>query len=273
MEETNAEAVEFIRVMLDPRCGWGHHVFADSATNGPRGTSLIQEWLPEFERRFRTAPHARYLTGHSSGGWSSLWLQVTYPDVFDGVWSTAPDPVDFRDFQQANIYRAGENAWVDPQGQRRPIARRNGQPVVWWDDFDQMERVLGHGGQFRSFDAVFSPRGADGQPKLLWNPVTGNIDPAVAEAWRAYDIRLLLEQQWPMKREQLAGKLHVFMGAEDTFYLTGATVLLQAALRELGSDAVVEIQPGKDHSSLITTELRDRIRSEMTQRFLSTRER
>ena len=28
---------DFIRVVLDPDCGMGHHVFADSATNGPRG--------------------------------------------------------------------------------------------------------------------------------------------------------------------------------------------------------------------------------------------
>lgn len=270
--EQNPGDVEFIRVILDPSCPWGHHVFADSANNGPWGTALVTEWLPEFERRFRVAPRGRFLTGHSSGGWSSLWLQITWPEVFDGVWSTAPDSVDFRDFQQANIYRERENAWVDPQGQRRPIARRGNSVAVWWDDFDRMEQVLGYGGQFQSFEAVFSPRGDDGRPRPLWNRNTGDIDPVTAEAWQAYDIRRTLQQNWEARQPQLQGKLRLFMGAEDTFYLNGAAALLKTALAELGSDAVIEIQAGKDHGSLLTTELRDRIRREMAETFLKNRE-
>ncbi len=271
VEEANAEGVEFLRVILDPSCPWGHHTFADSANNGPWNTALIEDWLPEFERRFRVAEHARYLTGHSSGGWTSLWLQVTHPQLFDGVWSTAPDAVDFRDFQQADIYRPGENAWIDSRGERRPIARRGGQVLVWWDSFDRMEQVLGYGGQFQSFEAVFSPRGADGCPRPLWDRRTGAIDPATAEAWQAYDIRRRLERDWETLGPQLAGKLHVFMGAEDTFYLTGAAVLLKTSLQTLGSDAVVEIQPGKDHGTLLTPELRERIRAEMTAQYLRSR--
>ncbi len=271
IEETNAEGVEFLRVMLDPSCPWGHHTFADSANNGPWNTALIEDWLPEFERRFRVAERARYLTGHSSGGWTSLWLQVTHPTVFDGVWSTAPDSVDFRDFQQANIERPGENAWVDPQGQRRPIARRGGQVLVWWDSFDRMEQVLGYGGQFQSFEAVFSPRGDNGRPRPLWDRHTGAIDPVTAKAWLAYDIRRRVERDWPTRGPHLTGKLHVFMGSADTFYLTGAAELLKTSLQNLGSDAVIEIQPGKDHGTLLTTELRDRIRSEMTARSLKIR--
>jgi pimeloyl-ACP methyl ester carboxylesterase len=95
---------DFIRVILDPDCGTGHHVFADSAANGPRGKAFIDELIPFIERTFPAIaePRARLLNGHSSGGWSSLWLQVTYPDFFGGTWSTSPDPVDFRDvFERA----------------------------------------------------------------------------------------------------------------------------------------------------------------------------
>ncbi|MGH7194456.1 MAG: alpha/beta hydrolase-fold protein, partial [Candidatus Saccharimonadales bacterium] len=97
---------EFIRVALSGDCKWGHHAFADSATNGPRGTALVEELIPHIDAHFRTvaAPAGRFVTGHSSGGWASLWLQVSQPDVFGGVWSTAPDPVDFRDWQQVNLY-------------------------------------------------------------------------------------------------------------------------------------------------------------------------
>ncbi|HVJ81034.1 MAG TPA: alpha/beta hydrolase-fold protein, partial [Planctomycetia bacterium] len=103
--------VEFLYVQLDPDCSLGHHVFADSANNGPYGEALTKEFIPALEAKFRAigAAGARFVTGHSSGGWSSLWLQVAYPDVFGGVWSTAPDPVDFRDFQRINLYASHAN--------------------------------------------------------------------------------------------------------------------------------------------------------------------
>ena len=138
---------DFIRVVLDPDCGTGHHVFADSATNGPRGTALVEEFIPYIERTFPALadPRARLLNGHSSGGWSSLWLQVTYPDVFGGTWSTSPDPVDFRDFQRINIYAAGENMFQDRAGKRRPIARMGAMPALYYDKFCLMDDVIDWG--------------------------------------------------------------------------------------------------------------------------------
>ncbi|MBW3540358.1 MAG: hypothetical protein KY476_08815 [Planctomycetes bacterium] len=271
VEEDNAGGVEFLRVTLEPGCPLGHHVFADSANNGPVGTSLVTEFLPEFDRHFRTVPQptGRFLTGHSSGGWSSLWLQVTHPETFGGVWSTAPDPVDFRDWQQVDLYRNGANVYVDDEGNERPIARRGGKPALWYREFARMEWVLGHGGQLHSFEAVFSPRGDDGKPRLMFDRETGAVDPAVARAWQEYDIRLVLERNWRTLGPKLAGKLHIFMGDADTFYLEGATKRLKASLEELGSDAVVEIHAGKDHGTLLSPALRNRIRREMTAAFLA----
>ena len=207
------------------------------------------------------------MTGHSSGGWSSLWLQVAYPDVFGGVWSTAPDPVDFRDFQRIDIYRPGANMFTDEHNEPRPLARSGGKPSIFYKAFSDMEVVVGHGEQLGSFEAVFSPRGADGKPRQLWNRVTGAIDPEVAHSWEKYDIRLTLEQNWKTLGPKLAGKLHVYMGGEDTFYLDGATRLLQESLKHLHSDAVVEIFPGKNHGSLMDAQLRQRIAREMADRF------
>jgi len=262
---TDIAGVEMLYVVLDPTCRLGHHVFADSDNNGPVGQALIAELIPHLEKQYRAlgVPTARFLTGHSSGGWSSLWLQVTYPDLFGGVWSTAPDPVDFRDFQRIDLYKPGENMFVDAAGQRRPIARRAGQPVLWYKAFSDMEVIMGHGGQLASFEGVFSARGPDGKPKTLWHRDTGKIDLEVAKSWEKYDIRLVLERNWKTLGPKLAGKLHVHMGAEDTFYLEGATVLLQEALTRLGSDAVVEIVPGKDHGSLLDQALRDRLHQEI----------
>jgi hypothetical protein len=125
-----------------------------------------------------------------------------------------------------------------------------------------MEAIMGHGGQLESFEAVFSPRGPDGKPRRLWDRTTGTIDAEVAKAWEPYDIRLKLERNWTTLGPKLAGKLHVYTGDVDTFYLDGAARLLQKSLRDLGSDAVVEMFPGRDHGT-IGMAVRDRIRQEM----------
>lgn len=130
------DEIGVVRVILDPDCPGGHHVFADSANNGPYGEALIKELIPAVERNVNAlgTSAGRFVMGHSSGGWSSLWLQVRYPDVFGGVWSTAPDPVDFHDFQRINLY-ADDSMFTDPQGRLRPLARRGEEPVVWYRDF------------------------------------------------------------------------------------------------------------------------------------------
>lgn len=273
ISEDNPGGVEFIRVVLDPSCPLGHHVFADSANNGPRGQCLIEEFIPEFEKQFRAiaSSQARFVTGHSSGGWSSLWIQVAYPEHFNGTWSTAPDPVDFRDFQRINLYQSGENMYVDADDKRRPLARIQGVVRLWYKGFADMEWTLGPGGQLHSFEAVFSPRGEDGKPLLIWDRKTGVVDTSVTEHWEEYDIRLTLERNWARLAPKLKGKLHVIMGDQDTFYLEGATILLKKSLEELGSDAVVEIVPGRDHFNLLDQSLMLRIRREMAEQFLATR--
>ncbi len=258
-------ATDMVRVVLDPDCGTGHHVFADSASNGPRGRALVEEFIPYLEKTFPLVadPRARLLNGHSSGGWSSLWLQVTYPDYFGGTWSTSPDPVDFRDFQRINIYAPGENMFRDREGKTRPLARIGVLPIIFCDRFSKMEEALGPGGQLGSFEAVFSPIGPDGQPRKLWDRTTGAIDPGVAKTWEAHDIRLILERNWPALGPKLGGKIHVITGGIDTFYLEGAAQLLKDSLARLKSDAVVEIVPGRDHSTILDQELARRLDREM----------
>lgn len=269
--EANDGGVEFIRVTLDPSCPLGHHVFADSANNGPFGEALVKELIPELDKQFRTdaRPEARFLTGHSSGGWSSLWVMISHPDDFAGTWSTSPDPVTFEDFQYINLYAPGENMYVDRKGERRPIARRGNQPLLWYREFDLMDEVLGPGGQLHSFEAVFSPRGADGKPVRVWDRRTGAVNTDAAKAWEQYDIRLVLERNWPTLGQKLRGKLHVHMGDLDTFYLEGATRLLGESLKKFGSDAVVEMHPGKDHGSILTPQLMARLRAEMVGKYLA----
>lgn len=239
-----------IVVGLDASNYWGHSVFADSATTGPWGEALTTELIPALEAKYRGAqdPEHRYVTGISSGGWGSLWLQVEYPDVFAGVWSHVPDPVDFHAFQTVNLYEDGANMYTDAEGEPRPLGRRGDEVMFWAKDFIARERVLGPGGQIRSFEAVFSPALDDGTPARVFNLETGEIDPSVAEAWKKYDINAKLGREWDEIGDELAGKLHVFGGEMDNFYLGEAVGLLKESMQERGSDAEILVIDGMPHT-------------------------
>ncbi|MHC4558617.1 MAG: alpha/beta hydrolase-fold protein [Planctomycetota bacterium] len=260
-------SLQMIRVYLDPKVPLGHSVFADSANNGPCGEALVKELIPEIEKHFHAIPHAygRFVTGHSSGGWSSLWLQVTYPDFFGGCWSTAPDPIDFRAFQTMNIYEDRNGHWTR-EGYPRPLARRDNNVASTFTQVNRWEYVVGYGYVLDSFNAVFSPRCPDGKPRPIMDKLTGTIDTEVAEYWKRYDIRLVLEENWPKLGPKLKGKIHVLAGAWDTFYLKMAVEYLNDFLKTTDYGGYVEIHPG-DHGSFMTRQMRERIEREMAEHF------
>lgn len=257
---------EMIYVYLNAQCSLGHHVFADSANNGPWGTALVKEFIPYLEKQFRmdAMPSGRFLTGHSSGGWSTLWVMITHPDFFGGTWSTSPDPVDFRNFTGPDLTNPAQNAFTNLSGKEFNLVRFRGKEIMTLREYAQQERVLGYfGGQFASFDAVFSPKGADGQPMQLFDRDTGRIDRFVAKAWEKYDISLILRKNWATLGPKLEGKLHIIMGTADNFHLDESLRFLDAELKKLGSDAKIEYLEGRDHFDLYKDGLGARIANEM----------
>ncbi len=245
---------EMIIVFLDGSCPMGHHEFADSANNGPWGRALTTELIPHLEKQFRMdgVPKGRFLNGHSSGGWSTLWLQVTYPDFFGGTWSTSPDPVDLRSFTGVDTTKpATENFYRAADGTERNLVRHQGRNVLSMRQYVQLERVSGdYGGQMESFEAVWSPKGEDGRPMQLFDRDTGALDPVVAKAWERYDIARILETNWARLGPKLKGKIYMAVGGADTFHLDESTVLLRDRLAKLGSDARFVVVPGRDHFDL-----------------------
>ncbi|MEQ1890951.1 MAG: alpha/beta hydrolase-fold protein [Planctomycetota bacterium] len=245
-----------IVVVPDATNRYGHSVFCDSPSIGPWGQALVHELLPALEEEFNGAgPEHRYVTGVSSGGWSSLWLQVAYPEAFAGCWSHCPDPIDFHDFQQIDLYTPladgkPRNMYVDEQGQKRPLARRGADVMLLYEDFVRREHVLNPGGQIRSFEATFSPKAADGTPRRVFDVETGAIDHATAALWKPYDIANTLLTSWKELGPRLKGKIHLFAGEVDTFYLEGAVERFRAAAEAQGllDEMQVEVIPGMPHT-------------------------
>jgi hypothetical protein len=242
---------EMIWVLLDESSATGTHEFADSVNNGPWGAALTTELIPEIETHYRMDARmsGRFLQGHSSGGWATLWLQTRYPKIFGGTWSTSPDPSDFHFFSTVDLYAANDNMFRKPDGTLHPMIRDHGVGRTTMKDLAGLESVIGpYGGQLASFEWVFSPRGKDGRPQPLFNRVTGEIDPTVAAYWcNHYDIVKRLNDNWKTIGLDIKGKIHLIVGTDDTFYLDGAAHSLQKTLDHLGGDPHITFLPGRSH--------------------------
>ncbi|HVM51332.1 MAG TPA: alpha/beta hydrolase-fold protein [Candidatus Acidoferrum sp.] len=247
-----------ILLQLDGAGPNGDPYYVNSANNGPFGDALTQELIPYVEGRFRAVgqPRARFLSGVSTGGWVCLALQVFYPDFFNGAWSSCPDPVDFRALELVNIYQ-DDNAYVNRYGFERPSERdRTGDVRLTMRREVGAENLLGRGNsytlsgeQWGDWNAVFGPRGTDGLPVPIWDPQSGEINHAVAEQWKKYDLRLVLEQNWQTLGPKLRGKLHIAAGEADDYFLNNAVHLLEASLTKADPPFVGHIAygPGKGH--------------------------
>jgi hypothetical protein len=228
-----------ILLQLDGAGPNGDPYYVNSANNGPFGDALVEELIPHVETAFRAVgqARARFLSGTSTGGWVCLALQIFYPDFFNGAWSACPDPVDFRALELVNIYQ-DDNAYVNKYGNERPSSRdANGDVKLLMRRELGVENLLGRGnsytlsgGQWGDWNAVFGPRGADGRPVPLWDPQSGNINHDVAEQWKKYDLRLVLENNWETLGPKLRGKLHIAAAEADTYFLNNAVHLLDRFL-------------------------------------------
>jgi hypothetical protein len=243
-----------IWVMLDESLATGTHEFADSVNNGPWGAALTTEFIPSLESKYRmdAKVSGRFLEGHSSGGWATLQLQVNYPKIFGGTWSTSPDPSDFHNFSQVDLYAPHANLYRKPDGSAYPIVRDHEKVLATMEELAKQERVLGdYGGQLASFEWVFSPRGADGRPLKMFNRDTGDVDPSVIAYWHDnYDLANIVSTDWATRGKDLKGKIHLIVGTADTFYLDGAAHKFEAILKGLNADPHFTYVDNRTHFDL-----------------------
>lgn len=249
------DSVPCIIVFLDGNCSLGHSVYANSDNNGPWGDALVKEFIPMLQNKFR-CNGANLLSGHSSGGWTVLWLQTQYPKVFDGCWSSAPDPVDFRNFQQVNLYQDKNMFYGNDSSQNLAATVAGRIPWTTVKRIFQMENVVYRGEQMHSFNAVFSKKGKDGIPESICNNQTGVIDTAVFSNWKKYDIAQNLKNNWNALKASLDGKVRVSIGNSDNFLLNNAVLRLEKQMKELNSTFQFAYFPG-DHFTVFTKEYKE----------------
>jgi hypothetical protein len=232
----------------------------NSANLGPYGDAITYELVPEIEKRFRGIGKgwARFLYGGSTGGWEAMAVQMFYPDEYNGSWAACPDPIDFRAYTVVNIYEHENAYYADSKWKRMPRpGKRNylGELSATVEDMNQMELALGtnsrSGGQWDIWQAVYSPVGSDGYPKPIWDKSTGKIDRSVAEYWREnYDLGYILKRDWAKLGPKLEGKLHIYVGEADNYFLNNAVYLVEDFLKTTKNPSYggeVDYEPRAEH--------------------------
>ncbi len=217
----------------------------NSASMGPWGDAIMKELLPEIESKFRGIGEgwARFTYGGSTGGWEALAVQMFYPDEFNGCFAACPDPIDFRAYCLVDIYKDKNAFWYESEFKKLPRpAHRNylGQIQSTMQESNHYELALGthsrSGQQWDIWEAVYSPQGEDGYPKRIFNKETGEIDKSVAEYWKEnFDLRYILERDWKTLGPKLEGKIHIYCGDMDNYYLNNAVYLMEDFLKKTQS--------------------------------------
>ena len=232
----------------------------NSANLGPYGDAITYELIPYIEKKFRCLGEgwARFLYGGSTGGWEALAAQVFYPDEYNGCYVACPDPIDFRAYGIVNIYEQKNAYYVESRWKRtaKP-GRRNylGGIGSSLEEMNHRELALGtnsrSGDQWDIWQAVYSPVGEAGYPKPIWDKLTGDIDHSVAEDWREnYDLRYILQRDWKTLGPKLKGKIHIYCGDMDNYYLNNAVYLMEEFLESTKDpyyDGVVDYGDRAEH--------------------------
>ena len=232
----------------------------NSENLGPYGDAITYELIPEIEKKFRGIGQgwARFMYGGSTGGWEVLAAQVFYPDEYNGCYAACPDPIDFRAYTVVDLYK-DKNAYFltsDFKKTPRPAERDSlGHVFATLQEVNYRELALGthsrSGQQWDIWEAVYSPVGKDGYPQRIWDKVTGNIDSNVAAYWKEhFDLSYIMKRDWAKLGPKLKGKVHIYCGDMDTYYLNNAVYFTEATLKSLANptyDGVVDYGDRAEH--------------------------
>lgn len=241
---TGPDFPRVLAIEIQHPCPFYDDSYAVNSENiGPYGDAITYELIPYIEKEFRGIGEgwARFTYGGSTGGWEALAVQVKYPDEYNGCFAACPDPIDFRAFTSVNIYE-DKNAYYYESDYKKSLKPGHrdylGQISATVKDMNLKELALGtktrSGQQFDIWEAVYSPVGRDGYPQPIWDKKTGIIDKTVANFWKEnYDLTYILKRDWPKYGEKWSGKIRIYCGDMDNYYLNNAVYLAEEELKNL----------------------------------------
>jgi len=213
----------------------------NSACQGPYGDAITYELIPYIEQQFRGIGQgwARFMYGGSTGGWEALAAQVFYPDEYNGCYAACPDPIDFRAFTVVDIYKDKNAYFLDSKFKKTPRPGHRdylGHVDATLQEMNYRELVLGDkarsGQQWDIWEATYSPMDAEGYPKRIWDKISGEIDTTVANYWREnFDLSYIMKRDWPKIGNKLKGKVRLYCGDMDNYYLNNAVYLTEDFLK------------------------------------------
>ncbi|MCK7469592.1 MAG: hypothetical protein MZU95_01380 [Desulfomicrobium escambiense] len=211
-------------------------------TSGPTATPSSSELIPYIEKKYRGLGQgwARFLYGGSTGGWEALARPGLLSRRVQRLLRRLSRPDRLPRLHDRQHLRAPERLL-----RRRPVEEdargpglRNylGEVSATLEEANHRELALGthgrSGGQWDIWQAVFGPVGADGYPKPIWDklhrrdrprrsPTTGRRTTTSSTSCGATGRRSGPSSQ---------GKIHIYVGDMDNYYLNNAVYLAEAFL-------------------------------------------
>jgi len=239
----NTVGKEKIFIYMNAEFFQGYHHFVDSENNGPWGKAFIEEFIPYIESTYcrKTNETQRFLIGQSSGAWTAIWLQVNYPNLFNGAFAGSPDPIDFR-AHGFNIYKEKSNYYFPENPDSIAIIKGRRSRL-----YAELENIIGEYGQIRTWEATFSQKNSEGDIEPLFDRKSGNINPEAAKYWRKYDISKIIQKNTDTLRNSISGKLHIYVSMDDPHELYKSIELFETVLKENRIKADIKYFNGLGH--------------------------
>jgi hypothetical protein len=259
------DTISCIKVYLDGNCSLGHSTYSNSDNNGPVGEAFTKEFIPLLDKKYRTNG-GRVIRGHSSGGWTVVYLLTHYPELFAGGNASAPDPVDFHRFVRTNLYADIKRIkFVDAL----TIGHKPDLNVVYdrTNIARSIEDIVYRGEQNVSFNAAFGPMGSNRLPKPLFHPVTEELDRSVFEYWKRFDLTQYVLKNWPKLKNDLGNKLRISVGNEDNAFLNFSVMLMEEEMKKIGSPIKFAYYPGT-HFTVATPEYKKAENAWLKEKYL-----
>ena len=215
----------------------------NSANVGPYGDAITYELIPEIEKRFRalgrdgrdSCTADRPAGGRRSARRCSIRRNTTAAGRRVPIRSiSAPTP------SSTSIATRTRITWIPPGSARRgracatgsaTSARRSKRRTAASWCLAPRRRS---GQQWDIWEAVFSPVGADGYPKRIFDKRQARSIAAVADYWKEhYDLSYILQRDWNKGLgAKLAGKINIYVGDMDNYYLNNAVYLIEDVLKK-----------------------------------------